>query len=95
MNLAEFVIETSNQYIRPRIICNDGFSISVQASSGHYCSPREHCYFYSQMELGYPSEEVTELIEYAEDENDLINTVYGYVPCEIIQLINIMVLIKN
>ncbi len=28
------------QDVRPRIVCNDGFSISVQASSFTYCHPR-------------------------------------------------------
>lgn len=28
------------QRIRPRIVCQDGFSVSVQASSAHYCCPR-------------------------------------------------------
>ena len=28
------------QKVRPRIVCNDGFSVSVQASEHTYCEPR-------------------------------------------------------
>ncbi len=37
-----------------RLICPDGFSISVQASSGHYCRPRDSYGPYSHVELGFP-----------------------------------------
>ena len=75
---------------RPRLYCNDGFSISVQASAFHYCRPRLNgVQDYESVELGYPSE-VDELIkEYAEDDLDYTETVYGYVPIEIVEeLIN-------
>lgn len=68
-----------------RINCPDGFSVSVQASECHYCSPRvTDANFWTQVELGYPSEVVLEWIEYAEDRDDPTNTVYGYVPVEIV-----------
>ena len=28
------------QKVRPRIVCQDGYSLSVQASENHYCQPR-------------------------------------------------------
>ena len=28
------------QEVRPRIVCNDGYSVSVQASACMYCEPR-------------------------------------------------------
>lgn len=31
---------TAFQKVRPRIVCNDGFSVSVQASEFTYCHPR-------------------------------------------------------
>jgi hypothetical protein len=44
------------QEIRPQIICNDGTFLSVQASDGHYCQPRENkAWPYSLVEVGYPS----------------------------------------
>lgn len=42
--------------IRPRIVCKDGFSLSVQASDGMYCHPRiNRSSNYSEVEVGYPS----------------------------------------
>jgi hypothetical protein len=65
MNLQEFLSKTcsmkkvsgySYQEIRPRIICNDGQSLSVQASDGHYSHPRLNGdYTFSEVEVGYPS----------------------------------------
>jgi hypothetical protein len=41
--------------IRRGITCADGFSISVQASSFHYCSPREdNAERYDSVEVGFP-----------------------------------------
>ena len=38
------------------IRCNDGFSMSVQASSAHYCSPKNDKGPYISVEVGFPSE---------------------------------------
>lgn len=75
------------QEIRPRAVCKDGFSVSIQASRGHYCTPREDFLEdYDTVELGYPSEGLEELADYAEDE-DLTKTVYAQVPIEILEKI--------
>ena len=75
----------NNIHMLPRLVMKDGFSISIQGSQYHYCSPREDLPFkeYTNFELGYPSEEEDLIAEYAEDE-DLTNTVYGYVPKEVV-----------
>ena len=87
---------------RPRIVCADGFSVSVQAGWGKYCQPRtsnyigsdEDDYFgpFSQWELGFPSarptDEIMEHIDGGPDE-DPTDTVYGYVPtAKVVALIN-------
>lgn len=41
---------------RKKIICNDGFNMSVQGSQFHYCSPRKNQNWYNSMEVGFPSE---------------------------------------
>ena len=70
---------------RPRVICADGFSISVQANEYAYCSPRiTYPGEYTKVELGYPSEPDELIEEYAEDWDDLTDTVYGYVPIEVV-----------
>ena len=70
---------------RPRLYCNDGYSISVQASAFHYCSPRLNgAQDYKSVELGFPNMEDELINEYAEG-LDYTDTVYGYVPIEIIE----------
>lgn len=65
--------------VRNRATCADGFTISIQASRGHYCTPRrdlKDCE-YTHLELGYPSEHEDLLDGYRE------GTVYPYVPIEV------------
>lgn len=71
---------------RPRLCCNDGYSISVQDSAFHYCSPRLNgLQDYKSVELGYQSAEDELINEYAEDALDYTDTVYGYVPIEVVE----------
>ena len=71
---------------RPRLYCNDGYSISVQASGFHYCEPRlDGIQDYESVELGFPSMEDELINEYAEDDSDYTETVYGYVTIEIVE----------
>ena len=51
---------------RERVICKDGFSMSVQASQYHYCSPREDVGPYHEIEVGYPSQIESGLLPYIE-----------------------------
>lgn len=73
--------------LRPRIVCADGFDVSIQASNSHYCEPRENSGPYNSVEIGYPSEEVPEWMEYAEDADNPTSTVYGWVPIEIVEVV--------
>lgn len=81
----------SHVEVRPRIECEDGFTISVQASQNMYCEPRVDLDtgMYTRVELGYPSEEDELILPYAEDPETPVETVYGYVPIGLVeQLIN-------
>jgi hypothetical protein len=70
---------------RPYVKCKDGFGISIQASDGHYCTPRVNGdVIYEEVELGYPNMEDELIAEYAEDPDDLTDTVYGWVPVDIV-----------
>ncbi len=73
--------------MRPWVVCEDGFTVSVQASSFHYCSPRENLLDqdYDKVELGFPSAEDSLIIDYAEDPDDPTQSVYGWVPIEIVE----------
>jgi len=84
MKAKEFLEKTyqeEDEYVvRPRAICKDGFSVSIQGGTFfHYCSPRRLCNFYNEVELGFPSQKLNTLKGYAEDKNHC-KTVFGYVP---------------
>ena len=66
------------------LICEDGFSVSIQASEGSYCSPRNDVGPYTAVELGFPNEEDPLIIPWAEDRANPKGTVYGYVPVDIV-----------
>jgi len=69
---------------RKAVVCADGLILSVQASSTHYCHPRDDFGPYDSVEVGYPSEAVPELMMYAESPQTPTATVYGYVPVELV-----------
>ena len=68
----------------PHVICKDGFKMSVQAGQSLYSNPKDVADDYEEAEVGFPSTEETLLTTYAEDNDNLCDTVYGYVPCSII-----------
>ena len=69
----------------PRVICADGFNMSVQAHDGAYCSPRENnAEKYKEVEVGFPSAEEPLLMDYCEDRNDPTGTIYAYVPVGVV-----------
>jgi hypothetical protein len=68
-------------------VCNDGFSISVQASANHYCEPRGDGVHWRRVECGFPSVEEAALLGYAENPDDPTGTVYGYVPVRLVEKI--------
>ena len=74
------------QPVRETVVCKDGFSMSVQASINHYCSPKLNGKnnTYSSVEIGFPSEIEELLIEYAENPDKPTKTVYAYVPAKLI-----------
>ena len=73
----------------PHVVCNDGFKMSVQAGESLYSEPRDVVDSYEEAEIGFPSAEESLLASYAEDQENLCDTVYGYVPCSVIdQVIN-------
>jgi hypothetical protein len=70
-----------------RIVCADGFSLSVQANYGAYCTPRVNnpAGGYSQVEVGFPSSAPELIMDYAECPEAPTETVYGYVPIELVE----------
>ena len=82
-----------------KIRCADGFTLSVIAGAGTYCTPRPACPYggnevsedypgsYTEVEVGYPSERPepwSTWVEYVEDPDRPTGTVYAYVPAEVV-----------
>jgi len=96
MTLDEFITKTNNKLsnrtfnVRPAIYCDDGFTVSVQASEGHYCNPKiNNSTKYSEFELGFPSETEELILPFIEGNGDPTETVYGWVPADtLIKVIN-------
>jgi len=69
-----------------RVVCVDGFSMSVQANYGAYCEPREDgAAEYSEVEVGFPSAVEPDLMNWVEDVDRPTETVYAYVPSNIVR----------
>lgn len=68
-----------------KIVCADGTTLSVQASSGHYCDPRSDKGPYWSVEVGFPSVAIETFMDYIEDsESDPTRSVYGWVPIYVV-----------
>lgn len=67
-----------------RMICKDGFNMSVQASNNHYCEPKNNDGPWGEVEVIYPSEKEDLLMEHAEDRSKPTDTIYAYVPIEVV-----------
>jgi hypothetical protein len=62
--------------------------MSVQAHDGAYCTPRSTgADKYSEAEIGYPSEHEELILDYAENPLDPTETVYGYVPRQLVETV--------
>jgi hypothetical protein len=63
------------------IVCRDGFQVSVQASSLHYCIPRNNVGPYVELELGFPNGPMPDYMATYSDGD----TVWGYVPIDLVR----------
>jgi|TARA_R110000824_G_scaffold99823_2_gene237329 hypothetical protein len=74
--------------LNTKIVCADGFSMSVQAHQNAYCSPRiDGAPRYTEAEIGFPSAAEDLLAEYAETPSRPTDTVYAWVPASVITLV--------
>ena len=69
----------------PRIVCRDGFSISVKANWGSYCVPRDCRGPYTHVECGFPSWEPEFIMAYCQDPKNPTNTIYCNVPVDLVE----------
>lgn len=72
-----------------RVNCHSGLSMSIQANYTAYCSPRGTLPIdeYWEVEIGFPNQVVPELLAYAEEPEKPTETVYPYVPVELVKKI--------
>lgn len=87
MKLSDFVKKTNqrdNLYRpRPRVVCNDGFSLSIQAGNSELaCEPRRFAASYKSFEVGFPSEVDPLLLPYDSKRN---YGIYEYVPFGVLE----------
>jgi len=69
----------------PKVELIDGTSMSVQAGAYLYCTPRRDYAEFTHVEVGFPSfDPPEEWMEYAEDSDSPQDTVYGYIPIEMV-----------
>ena len=76
----------------PKIVCSDGFEMSVQVGFSLYSTPKKVAKRYSAVEIGFPSdhepliEEWAEFIPFGNEDGsiDYTDTVYPYVPVKIV-----------
>lgn len=75
------IMKKMNRY--ERIVCADGFSMSVQAHQSAYCTPRRNrASVYESVEVGFPTEREELLMDFCEDVMNPTATVYGWVPVQ-------------
>lgn len=89
MTINEFLqkyrrVEHGMNVTRPRVLCADGFTVSIQAGCGIYSTPNCDADAYTHVELGYPSRKEKALLEYAENRRWPTDTIYGNVPVELV-----------
>ena len=74
--------------LNKKIICADGFTVSVQANEGAYCTPRQDdAEQYTQVELGYPSEREELIMDWIESYGPKpvpTDSIYPYVPVSVV-----------
>ena len=59
--------------------------MSVQANDGAYCNPRANdAEEYSQVEIGFPSQQEELIMPWCESPDSPTDTVYGYVPVDVV-----------
>ena len=74
----------------PKIVCSDGFTMSVQVGHSLYSTPKKVAKRYSAVEIGFPSEDEPLIEKYAESYYDpdvdfkYTETVYPYVPVRVV-----------
>ena len=79
--------KNSELMVKRQVTLTSGVRMSIQASVAHYCTPRSNTGPYTTVEVGFPTAVFPSLLEYADEPDRPTETVYGYVPVEIVKQI--------
>ena len=71
----------------PRLVCTDGYTVSMQASAYVHCAPQDNIGPWVAVELGFSSAADYTIAKYAEDSSNLTDTVYNMVPLIVVALL--------
>lgn len=85
MNINEYLKANRKGRLCKQVTCQNGLTLSVQASSTHYCEPRNNEGPYTHVEVGFPNRKLEALMEYAESFTRPIDTVYAFVPVALVE----------
>lgn len=81
MEIEKFLEKTKKSALgRRRLVCKDGFNMSVQDEDFNYCDEYT-------VEIGTPSEVEPLILCYAEDAKNPTETVYGFVPLDEVEAV--------
>lgn len=80
----QMLLEAEEAKVRSRLKCADGTSLSAQANKYVYCSPRENWGPHDAVEVGFPSQKIEEIMDWAEDPLNPTETVYARVPIGVV-----------
>ena len=78
--------KSSYEPVKP-IECVDGFTISGQATRHHYSTPRNDIGSWTAVECGFPSADVPGMADYKDGDDADTDSVFGYVPVEIVEAV--------
>ena len=67
----------------PHVMCDDGFTMSVQAGPSLYSRPRDVADSYESVEVGFPSEDEPLLSNHGYEDQPNCG-IFAFVPCSIV-----------
>ena len=88
MTFKEFMTKCGAVRHRPKIVCTDGFKMSVQGHEMTYSIPKKVATEFEAMEIGFPSQQEDLIMEFIVPPGDKpTQSVYGFIPIDLIEQI--------
>ena len=88
MTFKEFMTKCGTVRHRPKIVCTDGFKMSVQGHEMTYSIPKKVTTEFQAMEIGFPSQQEDLIMEFIDRPgHEPTQSVYGFIPIDLIEQI--------